>query len=112
MAAFAVLSFVGAIFLQATVRGSSFLPASDAGFLAVEVRSPASSSLDYSKLKLDAAAALASTMNETKATMAYPNASGGRIYVDIGKSTERQRSAALIAKELREKVARLVGAEY
>ncbi len=112
MAAFAVVSFVGAIALQATVGGSSFLPQADAGFLAVDVRSPASSSLDYSKLKLDAAAALASTMKETKATMAYPNASGGRIYIDIGKSTERQRSAALIAKELREKVARLVGAEY
>ncbi len=112
MAAFAVVSFVGAIALQATVGGSSFLPQADAGFLAIDVRSPASSSLDYSKLKLDAAAALASTMKETKATMAYPNASGGRIYIDIGKSTERQRSAALIAKELREKVARLVGAEY
>ena len=112
MAAFAVLSFVGAIALQATVGGSSFLPQADAGFLAVEVRSPASSSLDYSKLKLDAAAALASTMPETKATTSYPNAAGGRIYVDIGKSTERQRSAADVAKDLREKVARLVGAEY
>ncbi len=112
MAAFAVASFIGAIALQAKFGGSSFLPQADAGFLAIEVRSPASSSLDYSKLKLDAAAALASTMPETKATTAYPNASGGRIYVDIGKSTERQRSAADIAKELREKVGRLVGAEY
>jgi HAE1 family hydrophobic/amphiphilic exporter-1 len=112
MAAFAVLSFVGAIALQYFVGGSSFLPAADAGFLAIEVRSPASSSLDYSKLKLDAAAALASTLKETKATTAYPNAAGGRIYVDIGKSTERQRSAADIATELRQKVAQLVGAEY
>ncbi len=112
MAAFAVLSFIGAIALQGKFGGSSFLPQADAGFLAIEVRSPASSSLDYSKLKLDAAAALASTMKETKATTAYPNASGGRIYVDIGKSTERQRSAAEVAKELRQKVAQLVGAEY
>ena len=112
MALFAVLSFVGAIALQGKFGGSSFLPQADAGFLAIEVRSPASSSLEYSKLKLDAAAALASTMKETKATTAYPNAAGGRIYVDIGKSTERQRSAADVAKELREKVARLVGAEY
>lgn len=112
MTAFALASLVGAIFLQATFGGSSFLPQADAGFLAIEVRSPASSSLDYSKLKLDAAAALASTMKETKATTSYPNASGGRIYVDIGKSTERQRSAADVAKELRDKVARLVGAEY
>lgn len=112
MAAFAALSFVGAIALQVTVGGSSFLPQADAGFLAIDVRTPASSSLDYAKLKLDAAAALATTIKETKATTSNPNASGGRIYVDIGKSVERQRSAAQIAKELREKVARLVGAEY
>ncbi|MEO6277812.1 efflux RND transporter permease subunit [Roseateles sp.] len=112
MAAFAVVSFVGAIALQATIGGSSFLPQADAGFLIIDVRAPASSSLEYSKLKLDAAAALASTMPETKATTAYPNASGGRIYVDIGKSTERQRSAGDVAKILRERVGRLVGAEY
>ncbi|MFN3304458.1 MAG: efflux RND transporter permease subunit, partial [Roseateles sp.] len=112
MAAFAVLSFVGAIVLQAKFGGSSFLPKADAGFLVIDVRSPASSSLDYSRLKLDAAAALARALPETKATMAYPNASGGRIYVDIGKSTERKRSADDIATDLREKVGRLVGAEY
>jgi hydrophobic/amphiphilic exporter-1 (mainly G- bacteria), HAE1 family len=112
MGAFAVLSFVGAISLQASFGGSSFLPAGDAGFLAIDVRSPPSSSLDYSKLKLDAAAALAAKMPETKATTAYPNASGGRIYIDIGKSTERQRSAGQVAQELRTQVARLVGAEY
>ncbi len=112
MAAIAIGSFVGAIALQGKFGGSSFLPAADAGFLVVDVRSPASSSLEYSKLKLDAAAALATTLPETKATTAYPNAAGGRIYVDIGKSTERQRSAGEVAKDLRERVGRLVGAEY
>jgi HAE1 family hydrophobic/amphiphilic exporter-1 len=112
MALIAVASFVSAIALQAKFGGSSFLPAGDAGFLAIEVRTPASSSLDYAKLKMDAAAALARSLPETKATSAYPNASGGRIYVDIGKSTERQRSAAEVAKDLRERVARLVGGEY
>jgi hydrophobic/amphiphilic exporter-1 (mainly G- bacteria), HAE1 family len=112
MAAFAVASFFGAIALQAKFGGSSFLPQADAGFLVIDVRAPASSSLEYAKLKLDAAASLASTMPETKATTAYPNASGGRIYVDIGKSTERQRSATDVAKILRERVGRLVGAEY
>lgn len=112
MAAMAFASFVGAILLQGKFGGSSFLPAADAGFLVVDVRSPASSSLDYSRLKLDAAAALAATLPETKATTAYPNAAGGRIYVDIGKSNERKRTAGEVAKELRDKVARLVGAEY
>jgi HAE1 family hydrophobic/amphiphilic exporter-1 len=112
MTAFAVASFFAAIGLQIVAGGSSFLPQADAGFLAVEVRAPASSSLDYAKLKLDAAAALASTMPETKATSAYPNASGGRVYVDIGDSTARKRSAAEVAKDLRERLGRLVGAEY
>ena len=112
MAVMAFATFVGAIALQYKWGGSSFLPAADAGTLVIDVRSPASSSLDYSKLKLDAAAAIASTLKETKATTAYPNATGGRIYVDIGKSTERKRSASEIAKELRTQVSRLVGAEY
>jgi HAE1 family hydrophobic/amphiphilic exporter-1 len=112
MSLFAVASFVGAIVLQATVGGSSFLPVSDAGVLAVEVRTPSSSSLEYSRLKLESAAALARTLPETKATNTYVNPGGGRIYVDIGKSTERKRSATEVAAELRTLTARLVGAEY
>ncbi|WP_280152480.1 efflux RND transporter permease subunit [Piscinibacter sp. XHJ-5] len=105
-------SFVLAIVLQANFGGSSFLPQSDNGVLAIEVRTPSSSSLEYSRLKLESAAALARTMAETKATNSNVNPGGGRIYVDIGKSTERKRSAAQIAAELRTLTARLVGAEY
>jgi len=112
MAIFAVMSFVLAIVLQMTLGGSSFLPSSDYGTIAIEVRTPASASLEYSKLKMAAAAAQAFELKETKATNSYVNVSGGRIYVDLGKSYERKRSATEIAKELREKVSRLVGAEY
>jgi HAE1 family hydrophobic/amphiphilic exporter-1 len=112
MVAFAVASFVGAIALQVKWGGSSFLPVSDAGVLAVEVRTPSSSSLEYSRLKLESAAALARTLPETKATNSYVNPGGGRIYVDIGKSTGRKRSATEVAAELRTLTARLVGAEY
>ncbi|HEX2011347.1 MAG TPA: efflux RND transporter permease subunit, partial [Roseateles sp.] len=112
MAFFAVASFVVAIVLQNMFGGTSFLPASDSGTIAVEVRTPASSSLEYAKLKMEAAAKLARQIPETKATNSYVNVSGGRIYVDLGKSTQRKRSAAEIAQELRERVATLVGAEY
>ena len=112
MVAFAVASLVGALALQATLGGSSFLPASDAGVLAIEVRTPSSSSLEYSRLKIESAAALARTLRETQATNSYVNPGGGRIYVDIGKSTQRKRSAIEIATELRTLTARLVGAEY
>jgi len=112
MAAIAVASFVGAILLQGKFGGSSFLPKSDAGFLAIDVRTPASSSLEYGKRKLEAAAAQARSIPETQHTSAYPNASGGRVYVDIGKSTARKRSADEVASELRGKMSQLVGAEF
>ncbi|MBT9487788.1 MAG: efflux RND transporter permease subunit [Rubrivivax sp.] len=112
MAVFAVLSLVGAIALQGKFGGSSFLPATDGGTIAVEIRTPASSSLAYARLKVEAAAALARTIPETVATNSYVNPGGGRIFVDIGKSTQRQRSAAQISADLRKLTARLVGAEY
>jgi HAE1 family hydrophobic/amphiphilic exporter-1 len=112
MIAFAVISFFGAIFLQFQFGGSSFLPKSDGKTLAIDVRSPASSNLDYSRMKLEAAAVMARTLPETKATNSYVNPTGGRIYVDIGKSTERKRTAQEIAIELRKRTSQLVGAEY
>ncbi len=112
MIAFAVVSFFAAIFLQVKFGGSSFLPKEDGNTLAVDVRSPASSNLEYSRLKLEAAAVMARTLPETKATNSNVNPTGGRIYVDIGKSTERQRTAQDIATELRQRISQLVGAEY
>jgi HAE1 family hydrophobic/amphiphilic exporter-1 len=112
MVVFAVLSLIGALALQARFGGSSFLPVSDAGTIAVEVRAPSSSSLEYARLKVEEAATLARTIAETQATNSYVNPGGGRIYVDIGKSTQRKRSAVQIAAQLRLLLARLVGAEY
>jgi HAE1 family hydrophobic/amphiphilic exporter-1 len=101
-----------AVLLQAEFVGSSFLPRSDAGMVAVDVRTPSSTSLEYSRLKVEQAAALSREIHETKATNSYVNPGGGRLYVDIGKSTERQRSAEQIAEDIRVRLARLVGAEY
>ena len=112
MTAFAVATFVGAIILQATLGGSDFLPKSDTGNIAIDVRTPSSASLEYAKLKVERAAEIARAMPETKATNSSVSASGGRIYVDIGKSGQRQRTASQIATELRAKLAGLVGAEY
>jgi HAE1 family hydrophobic/amphiphilic exporter-1 len=112
MAVIALLTFVAALGLQAKWGGASFLPTSDFGTIAIDVRSPSSSSLEYSRLKLDRAAKIAFTIKETQQTNSYVNVTGGRIYVDIGKKTERKRSSIEIAKELREKLNGLVGAEY
>ncbi|NYE61177.1 HAE1 family hydrophobic/amphiphilic exporter-1 [Duganella sp. 1224] len=112
MAVIAIATFVGALFLQGKYGGASFVPASDWGTIAIDVRTPSSSSLEYSRLKLEKAAVIARGIKETKETNSYVNLSGGRIYVDIGKKTERKRGAVEVAKELREKLAGLVGAEY
>jgi hydrophobic/amphiphilic exporter-1 (mainly G- bacteria), HAE1 family len=107
-----ILSFVAAVALQFKFGGSSFLPSSDAGTLVIDVRTPASSSLDYAKLKVDAAAQIARKLPEHVATNAFANPGGGRIYVDIGKSIERKRTHVAIASDLRAEIKRLVGAEY
>ncbi|GAB3467468.1 hypothetical protein GCM10027321_34970 [Massilia terrae] len=112
MTAIAVASFVGAIALHAKFGGSAFLPKTDNGNLAIDVRTPASSSVEYAKMKMEEAAALARSLPETKDTNSYINPAGGRIYVDIGKRNERKKSAAEVAVDLRAKVKRLVGAEY
>lgn len=112
MAAIAFFSFIGAIALQATLGGTSFLPASDSGNVMIEVRTPASSSVEYARLKMERAAQIAHTLPETKETNVNINSSGGRIYVDIGKRNTRSRSAKEIAVDLREKIRPLVGAEY
>ena len=109
---FAFASLAGAIALHARFGGSSFLPGSDFGTIAIEVRTPSSASLEYVRRKMESAAVLARTLPETQATNSVINAGGGRIYVDIGKSIYRQRTAVQISAELREKVKRLVGAEY
>lgn len=112
MGAIALASLVGALVLQAKFGGTSFLPSSDNGNLMIEVRTPASSSLEYARLKMERAAEIARSIKEVKDTNSSINPNGGRIYVDIGKKNTRSRGAKEIAVELREKIRPLVGAEY
>jgi hydrophobic/amphiphilic exporter-1 (mainly G- bacteria), HAE1 family len=112
MAAIAFVTFVIALVLQGTVGQSTFLPSSDVGTIAIDVRTPSSASLDYAKLKVEKAAELARTLKETVATNSTVNAGGGRVYVDIGKSNERERGAAELSVELRKLLSQVIGAEY
>jgi HAE1 family hydrophobic/amphiphilic exporter-1 len=52
MAVIALLSFVGALVLLTKFIGSSFMPDTDSGNVAIEVRTPSSASLEYNKLKI------------------------------------------------------------
>jgi len=112
MALIAGASLVGAIALHVQFGGSEFLPAFDAGQILIDVRTPPSSSIEYNRLKVEKAAELARTLSEAVATNSNVTATGGRVYVDIGKSIQRHRSAAEVAAELRTLMKRLIGAEY
>jgi HAE1 family hydrophobic/amphiphilic exporter-1 len=112
MAIIAGASLVGAIVLHAKFGGTSFMPAADNGTIMIDVRTPSSASLEYARLKVEKAAELARTLPETKATNSNVNITGGRVYVDLGKSTERKRSAVDIAIDLRKLVSTIIGAEY
>ena len=112
MAFIAAFSMVAALALHIKFGGSSFMPASDNGTLAIEVRTPSSASLEFARLKVEQAATLARSLPETVATNSNIYPGGGRIYVDIGKSTRRKRDAVTIGADLRLEMARLVGAEY
>ena len=78
----AIGSLLAALGLQYQYGGSQFLPSSDYGMLAIDVRTPASSSLDYSRAKVEGVAALARTIPEAKATNSFVNPGGGRVYLD------------------------------
>ena len=112
MAVAAVGSLAAAIGLHAWLGGSSFLPVADSKMIAIDVRTPSSASVEYTKLKIEKAAELARTLPETVATNSRVSIGGGRVYVDIGKTTTRKRSAQQVAVELRKLMAQLVGAEY
>src|SRR5260221_2545563 len=112
MAAIALVTLVLALALQITVGQSTFLPASDVGTIAIDVRTPSSASLEYAKLKVEKAAELARTIKETVATNSTVSAGGGRVYVDIGKSNKRVRGATEISVQLRTLLAQVIGAEY
>ncbi|MBA5606243.1 efflux RND transporter permease subunit [Duganella sp. FT3S] len=111
MAVIALGTFVGAIVLHAKFGGSSFLPAADRSTIAIDVRTPPSSSVEYARLKMERAAELARAIPEVKDTNSNINANGGRIYLDIGKRNTRKRTAFQIGAELREKLSHVVGAE-
>jgi len=112
MATIAVLSLVGALALQSFKGGTSFLPAADNGKLVVDIRTPSGASLEYARIKTEQATELARMIPEVKSVFSDIKRDGSRIDLDIGKPSDRDRSAAEIAVQLRTSVNRLVGAEY
>ena len=97
---------------QGVFGRSEFLPKSDYGTLAVEVRTPSSTSLEYARSKVEKAAELARGLPEVKSTDSRVNATGGRVWVNVGDKSDRSRGLQELAADLRGRLKALVGAEY
>ena len=93
MAVGAFLLLVAALGYQFGGFGrSEFLPKSDYGTLAIEVRTPSSTSLEYARSKVEKAAELARTDARDQEHRRRVNATGGRVWVDVGDKGDRSRS--------------------
>ena len=112
MALICLLSLGAAVGLQFAFGGSSFLPVVDTGKVRIDVRSPSSSSLAYSRLKVAKAEQLARALPDVRDTDSAVNASGGTVFVHIGPRATRSRSAGEIAADLRQRLSKVIGAQY
>jgi HAE1 family hydrophobic/amphiphilic exporter-1 len=108
----ALAMLVASLVFQGMFGGMEFLPKSDYGTLAVEVRTPSSTSLEYARTKVEKAAELSREIPEVKATDSRVNPTGGRVWVDVGDKGDRSRSLGELATDLRTRLSQLVGAEY
>ncbi|MBU2277701.1 MAG: efflux RND transporter permease subunit, partial [Gammaproteobacteria bacterium] len=109
-------SFFGAIYLQATVGGSGFMPETDNGGFIVSIRTPSESSLEYTKLKAAQVAAITQKVPEHRYTQTTVGNSGNitraQIFVRLVPEKERSRSADEIATDVRAQIKSLIGAEF
>ncbi len=110
-------TFVGALFLQATIGGAGFIPESDRSELTVMVETPPGSNLEYTRIKGEEAARIARTYPEVAYTFVTVGGSSGSVdkgmlYIRLTPKSERGKSAAEISQSLRERFGRVAGADY
>jgi HAE1 family hydrophobic/amphiphilic exporter-1 len=109
-------SFFGAIYLQATVGGSGFMPETDNGGFIVTIRAPSESSLEYTKLKAAQVAEITQKIPEHRYTQTTVGTSGNitraQIFVRLVPEKERSRSAEEVATDVRAQIKSLIGAEF
>jgi HAE1 family hydrophobic/amphiphilic exporter-1 len=118
MVAIIVLSFVGAIALQVTIGGSSFVPETDNSELSITVETAPGSTLDYTREKTEEIAVQARKHPEVLyaySTVGSSDGSGtvdaGRIYLKLKPKQERTRSQQQLSAAIREEVRNIAGAE-
>ncbi|HVZ49291.1 MAG TPA: efflux RND transporter permease subunit [Gemmatimonadaceae bacterium] len=125
MVALATLSFVVAIYIQATYVGGGFVPNSDRSEVFIEIQTPAGSNLDYTKMKTEEVARIARAHRDLVAytfstigasTIAIPGASIaaadlGSLYVRMVHKADRHMSQYEFGELLRGEMAQVSGAE-
>jgi HAE1 family hydrophobic/amphiphilic exporter-1 len=112
-----VLSFFGAIALQATFGGGGFMPESDQSEALIVVETPPGSNLEYTRLKAEEAARIARGYKETFATYTTIGGQSGGVdradvYIKMVKKAERTLSQADFASSLRRDMAAVGGATF
>jgi len=116
MWALALLSFLGAIGLQAKFGGSGFMPETDNGALIVAIRAPSEASISYTRLKAAQVEAIIKTLPEHRYTQTTVGVQGNitraQVFVRLVPEADRERSANEVANEVRDRIKQLVGAEF
>ncbi|HEX7421174.1 MAG TPA: efflux RND transporter permease subunit, partial [Thermoanaerobaculia bacterium] len=117
MVAIIVIAFFGAIMLQATVGGSSFVPDTDNSELTITVETAPGSTLVYTREKTEEISTIARQHPEviySYGTVGSSDGSGtvdsGSIYLKLKPKKERTKSQQQIAAELREQLRNVAGA--
>jgi HAE1 family hydrophobic/amphiphilic exporter-1 len=112
-----VLSFFGAIALQAMFGGGGFMPESDQSEALIVVETPPGSNLQYTRLKAEEAARIARGYKETYATYTTIGGPSGAVdradvYVKMVKKAERDLSQADFSSSLRRDMSAVGGATF
>ncbi|MEO8217733.1 MAG: efflux RND transporter permease subunit [Acidobacteriota bacterium] len=112
-----VVALGGAIGLQLTIGGSSFVPETDNSELTITVETAPGSTLDYTRSKTEEIAVLARKHPEviyTYSNVGSSDGSGtvdsGSIYIKLKAKKERSRSQQQLAVDLREQIRNVAGA--
>ncbi|WP_224247544.1 efflux RND transporter permease subunit [Hyalangium gracile] len=120
MVLLAVGSLVGALVLQGTVGGAGFVPVSDRAEMEILVETPPSSSLEYTRRKVEEVSRAVREHPEVAYTYATigtalplrsPGVDQALVYVKLTPKTERDQSQEELGHVLRGELARLGGAQ-
>jgi len=116
MVGLAVLTFFGAITLQATLGGGGFVPDSDNSEIFIRVETPPGSNLEYTRLKSEEAARMARAHDDiVRYSYTTIGGRGGQvdealIYVKMIPKADRDTLAIDFAANMRKEVATIGGA--